>query len=159
MSTRTDVSPLDPRDRWAAALRRPPERPPSMRVFGIVMLVGFGLIGGFLVLTSDAVGDEWRRAIGWALVALGATLFLWSLVAPRTLPPVYRAWMAFGQGIGGVVSLVLLGAVYYLVVTPVGLLMRLTGTDPLDRAIRRDQRSYWRRRTLATEPETYRHMS
>ena len=159
MTNRTDVSPIDQRDRWAGALPRIAERPPSMRVFGVVMLVGFGVLGGLLLVTSEAAGDEVRRAFGMALVAVGATIFFWSLVSPRTLPPVYRAWMSFGKAVGGGVSLVLLGVVYYAVVTPVGLLMRATGTDPLERALRRDSTSYWRRRTLATDPDAYRHMS
>jgi hypothetical protein len=130
-----------------------------MRVFGVVMLAGFGLLGGLLLYTSEPTGDALRRGIGWLLVSLGSVLFASSLVAPRSLPPVYRGWMRFGEAIGGVVSALLLAVAYFLVVAPVGVVMRATSADPLERELRRDARSYWRRRSLDTTPDAYRHMS
>lgn len=159
MHDRTDVSPLLVDDRWASVLPPRPDTPPSMRVFGIVMLVGFGVLGGLLLWGWSRSGGAWRLYGGSLLVSLGLLVFLWSLVAPRSLPPIYRAWMRFGQGLGTIVSTILLGLAYYLVVTPVGLLMRLTGTDPLQRTVQREARSYWHSHAPPRPPSDYEHMS
>ena len=165
MHPRSDVSPLVLKDRWTAALERPAEKPPSMRVFGLVMLLGFGVLGGLLLWgwyrtqSSNDPGGLWRLVIGAALVSVGALIFLWSLVAPRSLPPVYRAWMTFGQWLGTLVSTLLLSAAYLVVVAPVGLLMRATGTDPLERRIDRRAPSYWRNHVGPRPPADYTHMS
>ena len=162
MQTSSDVSPLLAKDRWARVLEQPAAKPPSMRVFGLIMLVGFGILGGLLLLGWHRAGQpagSWRFVIGAVLVSAGALLFVWSLIAPGSLPPVYRGWMAFGQKLGTIVSTVLLTAAYFLVVTPVGLLMRLTGTDPLERRIERGKGSYWQDHAGPRSADGYTHMS
>src|SRR5688500_12362393 len=159
MHQRSDVSPLVVTDRWASVLHRPPEKAPSMRVFGLVMLIGFGVLGGLLLWGWLSEETAWRLYAGALLMSLGVLIFLWSLVAPRSLPPVYRAWMAFGTKLGTIVSTVLLTVAYFLVVAPVGLIMRLTGTDPLDRAVRREAASYWHPHAGPRPPSDYQHMS
>ena len=137
----------------------PPEKPPSMRVFGLVMLIGFGLLGGLALWSWRETGSTWRVVVGTILVSLAVVIFLWSLVAPRSLPPVYRAWMAFGQGIGHVVSTVLLSVLYFVVFTIVGVLMRMSGTDPLERKLSRGAGSYWRKHAPPSTPADYAHLS
>ena len=159
MHDRTDVSPLLTRDRWARTLERPPAKPPSMRVFGLVMLIGFGFFGALLLLGWRSGGGSWRLILGSGLVALGALIALWSLVSPTTVGPVYAAWMRFGQALGTFVSTVLLALLYYLVLTPTGWLMRMSGTDPLERRIERTGPSYWRRHSPLGSPDSYEHMS
>jgi len=159
MAERSDVSPLVKSDRWSGALSAPVEKPPSMRVFGLVMIVGFGLLGGLALWSWRETGSTWRLVVGSVLVALGVLIFLWSLVSPRTLPPIYRGWMRFGQGIGTVVSTVLLSVLYFVVFTLVGLLMRLVGTDPLERKLARGSGSYWRKHAPPSAPADYAHLS
>lgn len=130
-----------------------------MRVFGIVMLVGFGGLGTLAFLAHRRSDSASWLAVAAALWTVAGVLFLWSLVSPRTLPPVYRGWMRFGQAIGAVMSTLLLGLIYFAVVTPVGLLMRLTGTDPLDRRPRPGPGSYWKDHAPPAAPESYRHLS
>ena len=130
-----------------------------MRLFGVVLLIGFGLLGGLALWSYESGGAEWRRVVGWALIITGGTVFVWSLISPRTLPPVYRGWMKFGQAIGNVVSTILLSALYFVVFFIVGRLMRLTGTDPLDRTIARGPGTYWRKHSGRGAPADYAHMS
>ena len=159
MAERSDVAPLIQSDRWSTVLSVSPEKPPSMRVFGLVMLIGFGLLGGFAFWSGRDTGSTWRLVVGTILLSIAVIIFLWSLVAPRTLPPVYRGWMAFGQGIGNVVSTVLLSVLYFVVFTIVGGLMRLSGTDPLDRKVARGSGSYWRKHAPPSTPADYAHLS
>ena len=159
MVERSDVSPLVESDRWARTLEAAPVKPPSMRVFGLVMLIGFGLLGGLALWSWSENGSTWRLVVGGILVSLAVVIFLWSLVAPRSLPPVYEAWMRFGQAIGTVVSTILLSVLYFIVFTLVGGLMRLFGTDPLERKVDRAAGSYWRKHAPPSPPEGYAHLS
>lgn len=73
-------------------------------------------------------------AVGLGLIGLG-------LLVPRVLVPVHRLWSALGERLGAVVATVLLAVVYLFVVTPIGLLRRWGGSDPLRR--REATRSSW----------------
>jgi hypothetical protein len=84
----------------------------------------------FLVL---AALSAWRghhvppRVFG----ALGGALLLAGLVMPRRLGPVYRTWMGFGHAMSRITSPIVLGIVYFLILTPSGLLMRALRRNPL----------------------------
>jgi len=66
-----------------------------------------------------------------------------ALAWPRSLTQIYRLWMTVGEVLGGINTRLILSVLFYLVFTPLGLYMRLRGTDPM-------------RRTLAPEAESYR---
>lgn len=135
------------------------DKPPSMRAFGVVILCGFGLLSTLSYLGAVRSGAHWRLYLSVALAVVGLSVFLWAMIVPRTLPPVYRAWMSFGQTIGAIMSTGLLGVTYIAVVAPVGRLMRLTGNDPLERSIRGSATTYWKARAWKSDPDSYRHMS
>jgi Saxitoxin biosynthesis operon protein SxtJ len=83
-------------------------------------------------------GVVWPLHLGVAIVFLAI-----ALLRPNALSPLNRLWTRFGLLIGMIVSPIVLGLLFVLVVTPVGLLMRLTGKDPL--RLRRESGvgSYW----------------
>jgi hypothetical protein len=88
----------------------------------------FGLTVGaaFLALGTVALWRG-RRRTAVALQALGAALVLAGIVAPTALGPVQRAWMALAHRISKVTTPLFLGAVYFLVITPAGVVRRRTG--------------------------------
>jgi hypothetical protein len=65
------------------------------------------------------------------LWALGGTLLVAGLLVPGRLGRVYDAWMAFGKAISRVTAPIMVSAIYFLVLTPLGLLIRLLGKNPL----------------------------
>ena len=87
---------------------------------GIAFLV-FGAISAWR-------GHELPPRILWTL---GGILLFAGLVIPSRLGPVYRGWMRLGLAIGRVVSPIVVGAMYFVVVTPVGVVLRLLGRNPL----------------------------
>ncbi len=124
---------------------------PSRRqllVFGVVWFAFFGLAG---------IGISGRAAPAVA-VALWATAVLVPLVgwkSPRILREIYRGMSYATFPIGFVLSLILLAAVYYLVLTPIGILMRTIGHDPLKRFDEGRAESFWVPRDADDRLERY----
>jgi hypothetical protein len=120
--------------------------PRNVRNFGYL----FALI---CVLASALLAYKSSRA--WPYLAAAGVLFLTGAVSGSALlKGVYRVWMTFAYVLGWVNARVLLGLFFYLVLTPVGLILRSSGKDLLDEKIDRKAHSYWikrERRTLQRE--------
>ncbi len=100
----------------------------QLRQFGWAMLIGFTLIGAIcqFVISKPLPFSVTRYIYGFAVVA-----GLLGLSGTRAALPVYWAWMAVGFVMGNVISRVLVAAFFYLLITPMGLVMRLFGRDKL----------------------------
>jgi hypothetical protein len=86
-----------------------------------------------------------RAPLWWAL-ALGFLFGAAALVAPNTLARLNRVWFRFGLALHGVVNPIVMGFLYYLAVAPMGLIIRLAGSDPLRLKRETSAVSYWVRR-------------
>jgi hypothetical protein len=76
-------------------------------------------------------------------------------LSPAALAPLNRVWTRFGLLLHRIVSPVVLGVMFFVVVTPMGLIMRALGKDPLRLRFDRDARSYWiDRRPPGPAPDT-----
>lgn len=111
----------------------------SDRNFGLVF-AAFFLIVALLPLLH---GNPLRL---WALGLAGIFLIL-ALTIPKLLAPFNRLWMRFGMLLHRIVSPVALAVLFYVVVTPTGLLMRLFGKDPLRLRLDKSTNSYWIQRS------------
>jgi Saxitoxin biosynthesis operon protein SxtJ len=113
-------------------------------------ITSFALIVSAALLVIAAI--QWRRgAPQWVLVTLlsiVAALLLGAAFAPSLLRPVYRVWMRIGEALAWVNTRILLTLIFFLVVTPIGVLMRLFGRSPIA-TTRKD--SYW----TDVEPHSY----
>jgi hypothetical protein len=122
------------------------EKQGSDRAFGYVFAVVFALIALFPLWRLDQ--PRW-----WALaIALGFAVL--AAMIPHVLNPLNRAWLAFGKLLHRIVSPLVMGAVFFLAVTPTALIMRLRGRDLLLRRWRPDLPSYWIDREAATLPQS-----
>jgi len=107
----------------------------SNRSFGFVFTVVFLLIALWPLFYKE--GFRW-----WACgVALGFGLL--AIFRPTLLSGLNRLWTKLGLLLGKIVSPVALGIVFYAVLTPLGIAMRLTGKDPLRLKLDPDARTYW----------------
>lgn len=100
----------------------------------------------------------WRHGLQPATAALGvvsAVVAIVGLASPQSIRPVYLGWMIAVFPIGWLVSHVILAAAYFLVFTPIGWLLRLSGRDPLERQPDAEARSYWKDRPPSPEPARY----
>ncbi len=104
----------------------------------------FGLLFGGFVMLVFGIALAWLFGYGFTvwpwLVGIGFAI--WALVAPGTLDPFYRLWMRFAFLLNTVVTRVVLGFVFYVVVWPIGALLRLRGHDPMRRALDPNAPSY-----------------
>ncbi|MEP6569290.1 MAG: SxtJ family membrane protein [Acidobacteriota bacterium] len=107
------------------------------REFGLVVGGVFVLLGAWWLYRG-----KFTNAAHVAL-PLGSLLVLLGLVWPRALVFPNRAWMLLAEGLSFVTTRIILGLVFFLVVTPIGVFKRLSGWDPLSRRGPRGT-SYWR---------------
>jgi hypothetical protein len=105
----------------------------------------FGLTVGiaFLVLAGVFLWRD-RSTVAGVLGATGAILVLAGLAVPRRLGPVRHAWMTLAHLLSRVTTPIFLGIMYFLVITPIGLLVRASGKNPLHR--RESDGGFWLRR-------------
>ena len=80
---------------------------------------------------------------GLILIAIAAVVFVVALLSPRPLGPAFRCWMAFARAVGWFNARLLLSVLFYLVFTPIGLIMRLIRRDALHRDFNSSKSSFW----------------
>jgi O-antigen/teichoic acid export membrane protein len=107
----------------------------QLRSFGFTVGGIFALIAFWPVV----VRGEYPR--WWAIVVAGC-LLVPAVVFPRSLVWVYRGWMAVGHIMGWINTRIILGVVFYVIVTPIGMFRRWLGRDPMGRQLRPDLDSY-----------------
>jgi hypothetical protein len=114
------------------------------------------LLPGLFALAGGAVRsgvDPWTVATAlWAVGVLAAGM-VW--ISPEAGRRLYEGWMLAALPIGWTLSHLVLGAVYYLVLTPIGLVMRLMGRDPMLRRFDRAAKSYWIERSPRADPSRH----
>jgi hypothetical protein len=99
-------------------------------------LRGFGLTTGGIVVALFGFLLPWllnHNLPVWPWFIAG---ILWplALLKPTALEPVYRYWMKFGIVVGAINARIILGIVFFVIVMPFGLVMRLFGKDPMQRS-------------------------
>ena len=107
----------------------------SDRSFGIVFLLVFLAMGIWMVLGSHPEG--------WLFLAGSVILFVVTLARPSILSPLNRVWFKFGLLLGQVVNPLILGVVFFLVITPIAVIRRLLGKDSLHLKSKPSLESYW----------------
>ena len=123
-------------DGWHESLRAEDStRLPSNRAFG------FTLSGALFIL---GMWTLWRQGSAAIFELGGSAVFLAATVLrPRLLAPLNRVWSVFGAVLQRIASPIVMAILYYGVVTPIGLLLRVFGGDPLRLRIDPKLASYW----------------
>ena len=107
------------------------------RKFGLLVGGAFLVLGVLLWRRTRLVEASVAAVLAISLIAAG-------LAVPTRLGPIYRGWMALAHAISRVSTPVFMGVIYYLVLTPAGLLGRLVGHRPLSQP--RGAATYWQSR-------------
>ena len=106
----------------------------SNRSFGIVFFVVFLLVALYPLIHAEEI-RLWSLIISIIFLILG-------LLNSKILGPLNKIWFKFGILLGKIVSPLIMGIIFFLVVTPIGLIMRLLGKDLLNLKYNKNQ-SYW----------------
>jgi hypothetical protein len=109
-----------------------------------VQLRHFGFIVGGITAVLFGILPPLIWSFGWPAWpwVVGGVLAALALASPRSLRPVYGAWMRVGLVLGWINTRVLLFLVYATMVVPIGVGMRLLGRDPMERRIDKELDSY-----------------
>ena len=106
-----------------------------LRSFGLIVGGIFTLIGVWPAVWRSQPLRLWSLILGGMLMAL-------ALAWPGSLTQIYRLWMTVGEILGWINTRIILGVLFYLVFTPLGLYMRLRGKDPMRRTLEPEAKSY-----------------
>ena len=106
----------------------------SNRSFGLVFSIVFLLIAIYPLINSEEL-RVWSLIIAIIFLVLG-------LINSKILTPLNKLWFKFGLLLGRIVSPVIMAVIFFLVVTPIGLFMRMIGRDLLNLKFNKNK-SYW----------------
>lgn len=126
----------------------------ARRSFAKSLVIGFPILAivfsllGFWRTGSVPTWTPWLAGIG---AGLGVVFWL----VPQIAKPFYLAWYFLACCMGIVISNLLLMTFYYTVITPIGLIMRLLGRDPMERRLDRSATTYWVDAEKSVEAERY----
>ena len=111
----------------------------EIKKFGIGLTVLLCLIGGWQL--HKGYVDIYGWFFGFAGLALALAFF-----APIVLKPLFKVLTTVGHAIGWVNTRILLGIIFYVIFTPIGILSKLLRKDLLDKRLNKDAKSYWNKK-------------
>jgi hypothetical protein len=117
--------------------------------FGLMFLAFFGLIGGIVWWRFQAQTGAYTL---WSVAAAVVVVYY---AAPSLQKPIYLGWLYAAFPIGWVVSHLVMGIIYYLVITPIALVFKVIGRDALERRIDKNAKTYWVEHRTGGDPKRY----
>jgi hypothetical protein len=118
----------------------------QLKQFGFIAFAAFGILGALVLWKGRFFGIELglvARPLAMGFWVLGAACASLSLLWPQGNRPLFIALSLLAFPVGFLVSHVVLAILFFGVLTPVGLLFRVLGRDPLERSFQADRKSYW----------------
>ena len=111
------------------------EKLPSNRNFGLVFFIFFLIIGLWPLLGTNEIRY-------WSIF-FSIIFFLLGITNSKLLNPLNKIWFNFGILLGKMISPLVMGIIFFLVVTPIGVIMRVFGKDILSLKYNKKNKSYW----------------
>ena len=111
----------------------------DIRKFGITIGIILMIIAGFLF---------WKEKESYQIfLTVGTILFVLGILVPAVLKPIYWIWMIFATILGWIMTRVILSLLFYIIITPIGLILRFFGKQFLELRWDKSKESYWNFRT------------
>ena len=125
-----------------------PDQTKQIRQFSAAMAVFLGILGSIPLFKGNPANIS--------LYVAGVAFLVVGLAVPVAVKPIFWLWMKIAHALGWFNTRLLLGIVFYVIFTPIALVLRLLRVDMLDRRIEPDRPSYWHRReNPELKPEDY----
>jgi len=112
----------------------------SNRSFGLVFFIIFLIVSAWPLIYGESF-RIWSAIISLAFLILG-------LMNSRLLNPLNKLWFKFGIVLGAIVAPIVMGIIFFLIVTPVGLIMKIIGKDLLSTKYDSRKKTYWIKRNI-----------
>jgi len=110
----------------------------GLRQFGLMLAGVLVLIPGVLLPWIN----QWQMLPNFYWIGGALIIAAWALAAPDSMRGLYRGWMRVAMLIGNTINFIILAIVFYLVIFPMGAIMRVMGKDPMQRTFDSDTKSY-----------------
>ena len=110
----------------------------SNRSFGVLFFVVFLALAFWPMLNNGAPN--------YYLILLSLIFLILGLVNSKILSPLNKGWIKFGEILGKIIAPIVMAMVYFLILTPISLFVRLFGKDLIGMKFSNDVKSYWIRR-------------
>ena len=111
----------------------------DIRKFGITICIILMIIAGFLF---------WKEKESYQIfLTVGTILFVLGILVPAVLKPIYWIWMIFATILGWIMTRVILSLLFYIIITPIGLISRFFGKQFLELRWEKSKESNWNFRT------------
>lgn len=132
----------------------------TLRQFGVIAFVGFGILAALAyyekLIFSFGLGEA-RMPVVATFAALGSIALLFSLVAPKANRILYVGLTLLAFPIGFVLSYVIMGTLFFLVIGPIAVVMRLLRRDSMHRGYDPNAPTYWSAAHPPRDKESYFH--
>ena len=113
----------------------------SNRSFGLVFFVVFLILGLWPVKSG---GD-----VNIFLILISLVFLFLAITKSKFLTPLNKLWFKFGIKLGAIIAPIVMGVVFFLVVTPIGIMMKIIGRDLINKKINKNIKTYWLNRKKA----------
>ena len=110
----------------------------SNRSFGIVFFIFFLILGLWPLSNNNPVNI--------LLIIISITFLILGLINSKMLYPLNKLWFKFGIALGAIVAPIVMGVIFFALITPIAFLMRITGKDLLRKKYNKNINSYWIKR-------------
>ena len=107
----------------------------SNRNFGLVFFIVFLILGFWPIINGGEI-RIWLVVISLIFLVLG-------MMKSKLLTPLNKLWFKFGMILGAIVAPVVMGAVFFLVVTPIAIVMKTMGKDLINKKYNKKKETYW----------------
>ena len=132
----------------------------TLRQFGVIAFIGFGVLGLLAyyekLIFAFGLGSA-RLTVVAVLVGIGTLALLFSLVFPKANRVLYVGLTLLAFPIGFVLSYVIMGTLYFLIIGPIAITFRLFGRDAMHRRYDPNAASYWTEASPPRDKESYFH--
>ncbi len=116
----------------------------SNRSFGLLFFVVFLIIGLWPLKNGDN--------LNFYLVVISVIFLILGLINSKLLSPLNKLWIKFGEALGGIIAPIVMALIYFVILTPVSLIVRTFGKDLLGLKFLKEKKTYWikRKKNLGT---------
>jgi MFS family permease len=132
----------------------------TLRQFGVIAFVGFGVLAALAyyerLIFSFGLGEV-RVPLAMTFAALGTIAALFSVVVPQANRVLYVGLTLLAFPIGFVLSYVIMGTLFFLIIGPIAVFFRLFGRDSMHRGYDQSASTYWLEARPARDKESYFH--